>query len=289
MTGTQGQASVEWVGLMAIAAVLGASLALIAGPRLAHAVRDALISALSGDPATSQPRAASIADIADVQSALGPAGTALSPDAALLALTRRDGSARAIEIAGRLVLDAARERLPSLGAPRTHFVPSRAPGYAARAQIDTAYDRVVEVPLGAPTATWVTVAAHEQALTGALSHHTERTEVGLNLLGFVPGMKAAREAGELGSDAVRWLGSRFPKSFNRFTSGVDVLGVVTTDDGGVPGGMLAGDIVVSWPVRRTTWHEGRREPLDRAPVYRDFVYFRPTANGLAIVGRDSRP
>ena len=288
MNGTQGQASVEWVGLMAIAAILGASLALIAGPRLAHAVRDALISALSGNPVKSQPTPASIADIADVQSALGPAGTALSPDAALVALTRRDGQPRAIVIAGRLVLDAARERLPSLGAPRTYFVP-RAPGYAARAQIDTTYDRVVEVPLSAPTATWVTVADHEHLLAGALSHHTGRLEVGLNIVGFFPGFKAAREAGELGIDAVRWLGTRFPKSLNRFTTGVEVLDVVTTDDGGVPGGMLAGDIVVSWPVRRTTWHDGRREPLDRAPVYRDVVYFRPTANGLAIVRQDSRP
>jgi hypothetical protein len=284
MTGTQGQASVEWVGLLAVAAILGAALALIAGPRLVHAVRDALIAALPGGPAKTSIRTASVADIADVQSALGPAETALSPDAALLALARRNGSADAIELADRLVLAAALERSPSLGAPRTLVVQSPADGHAAGARVDTTYDRVVEVPLGAPTATWVTVAAQERTLAGALSHHADRTEVGLSILGLMPGLKAARE---LGTGAARWLATRIPKSVHRLSTGIEVLDVVKTDDGGVPGGMLAGDIVVSWPVRRTTWREGREEPLDTAPAYRRFVYFRPTAGGLAIVGEDS--
>jgi hypothetical protein len=282
MTGSDGQASVEWVGLMAIAAILGAALALIAGPRLVHAVRDALIAALSGEPARTSARTASVADIADVQSALGSSESALSPDAALLALARRDGRAGALEIADRLVLEAARERAPSLGAPRTLVVHDR-PGYAARERGDTSSDRAVEVPLAPPTATWVTVAAQEQALAGALSHHTDRTEVALDVVGLLPGLKSAREIGEFGIGVGRWLATRGPKSINRLSTGIEVLDVVRADAGGVPGGMLAGDIVVSWPVRRTTWHEGRAEA---ASVFRDFVYFRPTAGGLAIVGED---
>ena len=47
VTGVHGQASVEYAGLLALAAVLGATLALIAGPPLVHAVRNALTAVLT--------------------------------------------------------------------------------------------------------------------------------------------------------------------------------------------------------------------------------------------------
>ncbi len=48
MTGTQGQASVEWVGLLSIIAIVGAGIALVAGPPFAAAIRGAIVAALAG-------------------------------------------------------------------------------------------------------------------------------------------------------------------------------------------------------------------------------------------------
>jgi hypothetical protein len=289
MNGTEGQASVEWIGLLALAAILGAALALIAGPRLVGAVRAALVSALSGEGSRARTQAPTAADIADVQLALAAAGTAVTPDAALLALARRNGNLRATEIADRLLLAAARERAPWLGR-------SRAIGAAAHTASGAAAsregDRIVEIPLAAPTAAWVTVAAQHDALRSALSHHADRADVALNVIDLVPGLRAVRKAGGF----LALLVTKLPKSIDHARDAVAMADVVTADDGGVPGGMLSGDVVVSWPVRGRTWHNGREEPNQRidlgsstyetAPVYRHFVYFRPTAGGLVLIGED---
>ena len=88
MTAVTGQASVEYAGLLGLAAVLGAALALVAGPPLLGAVRNAFVAALSGRAHSPAPVVAGAADIADVQSALLPTTDGLTPDAALLALGR---------------------------------------------------------------------------------------------------------------------------------------------------------------------------------------------------------
>ena len=203
MNGTQGQASVEWAGLLAIAAVLGAvaradrgSAARACGARCPDRRRS------RATRCRSQPTTASIADIADVQSALlGPAGTALSPDAALLALARRDGRARAIEIADRLA--AGRCAGATAVARRAAHVlawPSRATGSTPGASSTPSDDHEVETPVGPPTVAWVTVADHEQRRARAPS---PTTPVSLarsrsTSSGCLPGLQAAREAGELG-------------------------------------------------------------------------------------------
>ena len=120
MTSIQGQASAEYAGLLALAAILGATLALIAGPPLVHAIRGALSGALSGTTRGSAPVVARAADVADLQSALLATDAAVTPDAALVALRSRHGDVRAREIADALVLDAARAAAPWLGRPRTY-------------------------------------------------------------------------------------------------------------------------------------------------------------------------
>ena len=75
-----GQASVEYAGLLAVAAVLGAALALIAGPPLVGASRDALAAVLVRLSHGRRPQShASAADIADVQSALLPGDERADP------------------------------------------------------------------------------------------------------------------------------------------------------------------------------------------------------------------
>jgi hypothetical protein len=194
MTTVQGQASAEYAGLLALAAVLGATLALVAGPPLVHAVRNALVAALASPAQQPAPVIASAADIADVQSALLPTADAMTPDAALLALRRRHSEVRTGDIANALLLAAAREAVPWLGGRRTYRAWTRlADGpYQPAASADG--DRDVENPTAAPAAMWITVADQRDALATALAHNTSATAVAIDALAFIPGVRAARAA-----------------------------------------------------------------------------------------------
>jgi hypothetical protein len=250
MTGTQGQATVEWAGLLALAAVIGSVLALIAGPPLVHAVRGALVSALTGSPnATRSPLVATAADIADVQSALTGAASPLTPDAALLALGRRHGVADANELADGILLASALRHAPALGAPITRRlhppVDHRVSGRTAEGNDD----RDVETPTGAPSATWVTTVAQRDALAGALGHHTRKLDVGLGIASFVPvpGVHALAEIGASGVRfAVRFAVRHGQDTVDAAQAGIAMAESLQTSDDGVPGGMLAGDVIVSW-------------------------------------------
>jgi hypothetical protein len=303
MSGTHGQASVEWAGLLALAAAIGTALVLIAGPPLAHAVRDALSAALSkGTREADPPIVATAADIADVQSALSPPGRALTADAALLALARRRGSDRAGTVAGQILLATARERTPWLGRRRTYRPEARL-GERFLLAAPGARDRDIETPTAAPTATWVTIARQREVLEHRLSHHTDKVEVGLNVASLVPGFEDVRMLGGAGGFAARsvarWL-ARGQKTAELAQAGRDVLGVLQASDGGLPGGMLVSDVIVSWPVHRTAW---RGAVVDPHPLtdfghgfgshelphdYRHVVYLRPIAGGLAVIGEDAQ-
>ena len=154
-----GQASVEYAGLLGIAAVLGAALALTAGPPVAGALRDAFASALSRGAAGSHQIVAGAADIADVQSALLPGEDARTPAAALVALGRRHAAAQADEVASAVLLGAALATAPWLGASRTYRAWSGRDDGPYKPMTTTSGDRDVEQPTGAPVALWVTVAA----------------------------------------------------------------------------------------------------------------------------------
>ena len=281
MTGAHGQASVEWAGLLALAAVLGATLALIAGPPLAHAIRTAIIAALSESrPAVTAPASATAADIADVQSALVSDGTALTPDAVLIALGRRHGAAHAVEIAHALILAAARERTPWLGGMRSYHPWTK-----------------VQNGLFAPPAS-----ADGAALVRAFAHHTDATEVVLSVAALLPGGKlVTRIAQREVIGGVRSLASRAIKVADGTATGAQALNLVHADDGGVPGGMRAGDVEVEWPVHRTAWRNGHLEPAPLTQLgsasgsqelredYEHIVYLRPVSGGLAIIGEEARP
>jgi hypothetical protein len=302
MSGAHGQASVEWAGLLALAVVIGAALALIAGPPLTQAVHEALVAALSsaaGETAT--PIVATAADIADVQSALSPPGGALTTDAALLALGRRHGRERGYEIAEQILLATARERSPWLGRARTYRPEARL-GERFEPAEPAAVDYDVEVPTGSPTATWVTISKQRGAVEHGLGHHADGVEVGLDVASLAPGFKGIPMAGEAGEfvtrTVARWM-ARSQKTVELAQAGVEVLGVLQASDGGVPGGMLVGDVVISWPVHRTAWRGARVEPHPLTDFqhgfgahelphdYRHVVYLRPLAGGLAVIGEDA--
>ena len=292
MTSTQGQASVEWAGLLALAAVIGASLALIAGPSLVHAIRGALASALAREaPSRRASIVATAADIADVEAALASTG-ALTPDAALLALARRHGKADAIALADGVLLAAALRSAPTLG---------RAVEYRPHPRVDHRQvgrgpegddERELETPTGQASARWVTSAAQRDALAGALAHHTDKAEVGLGMLSFLP-LPFLRSAAEVGASglrgATRWAVRHGQDAYDDARTGLQVVGALRAGDGGVPGGMLAGDVVVSWPVHRTSWRGGVARDESSSSRYRHVVYLRPAADGLAIVGEGRSP
>jgi hypothetical protein len=301
MTTVQGQASVEYAGLLALAAVVGATLALMVGPPLVHAVRNALVAVLSSPAHQPTPVIASAADIADVQSALLPTEEAMTPDAALLALGRRHGKVRAGEVANALLLAAARDTIPWLGGRRTYRAWARfADGpYQPAAKADGDHD--VETPTAAPAALWITVADQRAALATALAHHTSATAVALDAVAFLPGGGAVRAARAGARRGARVSLRRLPQAADGVRTGSSVVDLVGADGGDVPAGMRAGDVVVAWPVHRTFWRNGREDAaplvdlgtgLGSHPPAHDYVhvvFLRPGSSGLAIVAEGFRP
>jgi hypothetical protein len=300
MTTVQGQASVEYAGLLALAAVVGATLALMVGPPLVHAVRNALVAVLSSSREQTTPLIASAADIADVQSALLPAREAMTPDAALLALERRHGRARAGDLANALLLAAARDAVPWLGERRTYRAWTRlADGpYQPAAQAEG--DRDVEGPTAPAAALWITVADQRAALGTALAHHTSATAVALDALAFIPGGAAARVA-RAARRGARVSLRRLPQAADGLRTSNSVVDLIAADGGDIPAGMRAGDVVVAWPVHRTFWRGGREDSaplvdlgtgLGRHPPAHDYVhvvFLRPDSSGLAIVAEGFSP
>lgn len=298
MTSIQGQASAEYAGLLALAAILGATLALIAGPPLVHAIRGAIAGALSVTTRGSAPAVAHAADIADLQAALLATDAAVTPDAALVALRSRHGDVRAREIADALVLAAARAAAPWLGRPRTYRAWLRLPDGPYEAPGNDARNRDVETPTASPAVGWVTIAVQRRALAAHLAHHTSAGDIILDGVGLVPGgtlVRAGRFGGELARAAVR-----VPHALDRAATGAEVIDLLHSDAGDIPPGARAGDVVIEWPVHRTFWRDGREDPsplvdlgaaLGRQPPAHDYhhvVFLRPGAHGLRVIGEGFR-
>jgi hypothetical protein len=301
MTTVQGQASVEYAGLLALAALFGAALAMVAGPPLVGAIRNALVHVLPGSAHQPALLIASAADIADVQSALLPTADAMTPDAALLALGRRHGDARAEEVADVLLLAAARDAVPWLGRQRTYRAWKRLADGPYHSGGIAGGDRDVEIPTAGPATMWITVADQRNALATALAHDTSPAAVTLDALAFIPGVGAARAARAAARPAARVSLRRLPQAADRAGTGSSVVDLVGAHDGDVPAGMRAGDVVITWPVHRMFWRNGREDAtplvdlgtgLGSHPPARDYehvVFLRPGSTGLEIVAEGFRP
>ncbi len=297
MTSAQGQASAEYAALLGLAALLGAGLALIAGPPLLGAIRDALAVVLSGHAQAPASTHAEPADIADVQSALLPGADALTPDAALLALERRHGSAEAGQIVDALLLDAARAAAPWLGRTRTYGSWTQLAGGPYDAVAAGSGDHDVETPTGAPVVTWITVSVQRRAVADALAHHTSASALGLDVVSMIPGARLARGAAALGAQKVgQAVLEHLPEAVHAARTGSGVAALAAGEEGGVPAGLRAGDVIVEWTVHRTPWRDGHPDDhvpaevgrgIDVLPPVQDYehvVYLRPQPSGLAVVG-----
>ncbi len=292
-----GQASVEYAGLLGLAAVLGAALALTAGPPLASALRDAFASALSRGAAGPHRIVAGAADIADVQSALLPGEDARTPDAALVALGRRHGAVQAEEVASAVVLGAALATAPWLGASRTYRAWSARDDGPYKPLITTSGDRDVERPTGAPVAMWVTVAAQRQAVASALAHHPNVAGLALDVIALIPEGGLVRLVAGAGARPFEKLAvTSVRDAIDKARKSIDAIEIVESDDGDLPPGMRAGDVVVAWPVHRTAWRDGRSDPAPRIDShgfgsvrlvqdYTHLVFLRPGARGLAVIAQ----
>lgn len=296
MTNTHGQASAEYAVLLGLAALLGAGLALIAGPPLLGAIRDAVAAALSGGSQAPVATHAGAADIADVQSALLPGADALTPDAALLALERRHGSAEAGEIARALLLQAARTTAPWLGRVRIYRAWTQLGGGPYDPAPAGAGNHDVETPTGAPVVTWISVSAQRRAVAAALAHHTSPTALGLEVVSMIPGARLARGAASVGAKRVgQAVLEHLPEAVHAARTGSGVAELVSDEERDVPAGLRAGDVVVEWTVHRTPWRSGHADHhlrtaagrgIDLLPPARDYehvVYLRPQPSGLEVV------
>jgi hypothetical protein len=296
MIGAHGQASAEYAGLLALAALVGAGLALIAGPSLPGAIRDALISVLSGRPGAPASPPIGAADIADVQSALLPGADALTPDAALISLARRHGSDGAEAVADAVLLDAARAAAPWLGRQRAYRAWTTLGGGPYELPPEPAGDHDVEAPTGRAVVTWVGVSAQRRAVTAALAHHTNLTALGLEVVSMIPGARLARGAAALGAQRLdQALFERAPEAVHAARTGSGIVDLVSGDDAEVPAGLRAGDVVVEWAVHRTPWRDGHPDDGPRVAVgraidllppaqdYEHVVYLRPRQGGLEVI------
>ena len=296
MTGVEGQASAEYAGLLALAAVLGATLALIAGPPLVHAVRDALAAVLSGSVREPLPADVGAADIADVQSAIS-GDEALTPDAARLALTRRHGPERAAAISDALVLAAARGAAPWMRRPHAYRAWKRFSDGPYREDAATIHgDRDVESPTAQPAVAWITVAEQRRVLASVLAHHTSFASLVMDVLPGSGGLKLFRGARRMTQIAT----DRLPRAVDDLVTGNEIVDLITADGGDVPPGARAGDVVVAWPAHRTFWRDGEEVPsafvdlghgLGRIPAphdYRHIVYLRSGPAGLRVIGEAFR-
>jgi hypothetical protein len=297
MTHVQGQASAEYAGLLGIAAVLGAALALVAGPPLAGAVRNAFVAALSRSASAATPVVTSAADIADVESALLAGPDARTPDAALVALGRRHGAEEAGEVAAALVLSAARGTTPWLGASRTYRAWSGPDDGPFQPAGSSTGDRDVEQPTGAPVVVWTTVAAQRRAVAAALDRHPNALGLVLDAVALIPAgglVRVAVRAGALPFERVALTSARDAIEATRLS--VEAVHVVESDDGDLAPGMRAGDVLVAWPVHRTAWRNGGSDPAPRIDSngfgsvrliqdYVHLVYLRPGAHGLAVIAQ----
>lgn len=295
---TAGQATAEYAGLLGLAAAIGAAIALAAGPTLAGAVRDALVSALSGSAPVTHAVVAQAADIADVQSTLRQGENARTPAAALLALRRRHTAGEADEVASAVLLGTTRATVPWLGRSRTYraWLKRDDGPYAALAAAGG--DRDVEQPTGAPVAMWVTVGAQRRAVAAALAHHPNFVGLALDALALIPEAGLLRLAVRAGAGPLEQAAVTSARdAVDGARKSVEAIDVVESGGGDVPAGMRAGDVVVAWPVHRTAWRAGRVDP---APVrfaphgfgsvplvqeYLHLVFLRPGARGLAVIAQ----
>jgi hypothetical protein len=294
---TAGQASAEYAGLLGLAAVIGAAIALAAGPPLAGAVRDALVSALSRGAPAPLPVVATAADIADVQSTLLASEDARTPEAALLALRRRHTAQQADGVASAVLLSTALATAPWLGASRTYRAwLRRADGPYESA--NGASDRDAEQPTGPPVANWVTVGGQRRAVAAALAHHPNFVSAALDVMALIPEGGLVRVAIRAGAGPFEQAAlTSVRDAIDGARKTLDAIDVVQSDAGDVPAGMRAGDVVVAWPVHRTAWREGRVDPAPRrfaphgfgsVPLVQDYlhlVFLRPGPRGLAVIAQ----
>ncbi len=297
MTTAGGQASAEYAGLLGLAALLGATLALVAAPPLLGAVRDALAAALSRGGSAPAPLSVSAADVADVESALLPSDDAQTPDAALVRLGRRHGVAQAAEAAEQLLLGAARATTPWLGGRRRYRAWMHRDDGPYKPVEGSTRDLDVEQPAGPPVVEWITVAAQHRALAAALAHHANPVGIALDIVSLIPTAGVASVLRRIGARPFEQIAvTRARDAVDKARITADAIELFESDDGDLPPGMRAGDVVVAWPVHRTAWRDGRPDPAPRIDSngfgsvrliqdYVHLVFLRPAAGGLAVIAQ----
>ena len=270
-----------------LAAVLGASLALIAGPPLASGLRSVLACSPRQDASGRRaPAVVTAADIADVQSALLPGDAAVTPDAALLALERRHGREAAEALASSVLLGAARASVP-LARQRAGRI---APGSTSQTVHTSARARPRARPRcrgpdgSSPSATWVTVGDQRRAITAAAAHHTSAPAVALDLAARGARSAESCETSPPGARLERAQVTLLPRAIDRARSGDGVVNLVQRRRRRDPArravrrrrGRLAGPphVLAQWPHRSGAEHHARLASPRRSP---------PSTTGIASI------
>ena len=179
MTGAGGQASAEYAALLAVAALLGAGLALMAGTAVArcrtHGIRQRALGRGASPGANRRHRGRHRRCPIGARTCRTDAGrgAARTGRASWTRACRRRSPARSC---------SQRPARPNpASARRTPTAPGRtSTTVRTRRAVDGSEDRDVETPTGAPVALWITVAAHHRAISAALAHHTSLSALALD-------------------------------------------------------------------------------------------------------------
>ena len=216
MTGVEGQASAEYAGL------LGARRRTRRHARThRRATARPCCAATPWSPfsrdrrAEPLPAVAGAADIADVQSAVS-GDDALTPDAALLALTRRHGPSERRTISDALVLDAALGAAPWMRKPHAYRAWKRFSDgpYREMPRRSTAIATSSLRPRNRAVA-WITVAEQRRMLASLFAHHTSFAALVMDVLPGSAGLKLFRGARRMTQIAT----DRLPRAVDDLVTG----------------------------------------------------------------------
>jgi hypothetical protein len=289
MRSAAGQGTVEYVGVLLLAAVL---LGAVAGgfgvPRLTAGIASSITRALLGAIGVAAPgpvtaSASERAAFAHATDATVAADDRSSLRDVRLALIAAHGDERGRAIYRELVLDSVRRVVPGLGGPTafgtaSHELLPHATGENFQQAVEAASLRApgsgdpgeIETPYGSPNAHVVTVDEADSAIEGALSDGFSWSNFVVDTIGIVPfaGVAVRLQRVAVAAEKASWLANEAAGGFS-FVS--DAKQLLSPREVALPPGSREGDELVSWLASRQPVQGGPKRLYARTAVVRSGV------------------
>jgi hypothetical protein len=287
MRSTRGQATVEYVGVLLVVAVLigaitgGFGLPGSIAASITHAFLGAIGIEQSGQAAPdARPSAAEREEFARaVDRSVAPVDRPSLRDVRL-ALIAQHGDAQGQTIYRQLVLDDLGRVVPGLASPTLFATATTGLGQTGRA---AAYPPInaglslerpaapdegeVETAINSPNAHVVTVTEADEALAHALHPGTSVGSLALDVVSLIPAVSTVTRIASLGARLVKVANA----ISNAVTVARDASALLAPSAGASPPGSREGDEIVTWTGSRCPLHGGFARQFERSAVVRDGV------------------